>query len=155
MKGPWPCSQLIALPVQSGAAGCIKGFVKCFLEVPLACLGSMTAAVQHNSLYNSQKTFHKTFFTNKIYLPFFSNCPFTLKKKRWCEWCRPLPVGHPQRCVRRPKEGRVQRRQSQSVRDQRGEAQVGGVREGSGRQLPQSSKGQRLRRSDCHRCSNR
>ena len=32
--------------IQSGAAGWGKGFVTCFLEVPLACLGSMAAAVQ-------------------------------------------------------------------------------------------------------------
>ena len=26
--------------LQSGAAGCVKGFLTCFLEVPLPCLGS-------------------------------------------------------------------------------------------------------------------
>ena len=39
--------------LQSGAAGWVKGFVTCFLEVPLACLGSMAAAVQPNGLGNS------------------------------------------------------------------------------------------------------
>ena len=31
--------------VQSGASGCEKGLVECFLNVPLACLGSTAAAV--------------------------------------------------------------------------------------------------------------
>ena len=43
-----------------GAVTCGKGDVLCFLIVPLACLGSMAAAVQPNSLGNSQKT-NKTF----------------------------------------------------------------------------------------------
>ena len=38
-----------------------KGFVKSFLKVPLACLGSVAAAVQPNGLGNSLKTFYKTF----------------------------------------------------------------------------------------------
>ena len=50
--------------LQSGAAGYVKGFVTCFLEVPLACLGSRAAAVQPNSLGNSQKTVYKTFGTS-------------------------------------------------------------------------------------------
>ena len=50
--------------VQSGASGCEKGFVKRFLKVPLACLGSMAAAVQPNGLGNSQKTVYKTFWTS-------------------------------------------------------------------------------------------
>ena len=48
---------MIAMPspiLQSEAATCRKGFVMCFLKVPLACLGSMTAAVQPYSLWNSQ-----------------------------------------------------------------------------------------------------
>ena len=49
--------------LQSRAACCVKGFVICFLVVPLACLGSMAAAVQPNSLWNSQKTCYKTFPT--------------------------------------------------------------------------------------------
>ena len=49
--------------LQSGAAGCEKGLVKCLLKVPLACLGSMAAAVQHNGLCNSQKTIYNTFST--------------------------------------------------------------------------------------------
>ena len=47
--------------VPSGAATCENGFVKCFLEVPLACLGSMAAALQPNSLGNSRKKVNKTF----------------------------------------------------------------------------------------------
>ena len=43
--------------IQSGALGCEKGSVKYFLKVPLACLCSMAAAVQPNSLGNSWKTF--------------------------------------------------------------------------------------------------
>ena len=39
-----------------GAATCSEGFVMCFLRVPLACLGSMAAAVQPNGLGNSQFT---------------------------------------------------------------------------------------------------
>ena len=31
--------------VQTGAAGCVNGFVTCLHEVPLACLGGMAAAV--------------------------------------------------------------------------------------------------------------
>ena len=34
-----------------------------FPEIPLSCLGSMAAAVQPNCLWNSLKTFHKTFYT--------------------------------------------------------------------------------------------
>ena len=34
----------------TAAAGCVIGFVTCFLEVPLACLGIMAAAVQPNCL---------------------------------------------------------------------------------------------------------
>ena len=49
--------------LQGGAATCSEGFVICFLKVPLACLGSMAAAIQPNSLGNSQKTFYKTFGT--------------------------------------------------------------------------------------------
>ena len=45
----------ISTQVQSGAAGCVKCFVTCFLEVPLACLGSMVDAIQPNGLWNSQK----------------------------------------------------------------------------------------------------
>ena len=44
--------------VLGGAATCSEGFVIYFLKVPLACLGSlgsMAAAVQPNSLGNSQK----------------------------------------------------------------------------------------------------
>ena len=35
--------------------------IKCFLEVPFACLGSMAAAVQPSCLWNSLKTCNKTF----------------------------------------------------------------------------------------------
>ena len=38
-----------------------KGFVKCFLKVPPACLGSTATAVQPNGLGNSRKTFYKSF----------------------------------------------------------------------------------------------
>ena len=31
------------------------------MKVPLACLGSMAAAVQPNGLGNTQKTFYRTF----------------------------------------------------------------------------------------------
>ena len=57
--------------VLGGAATCSKGFVLCFLKVPLACLGSMAAAVQLNSLGNSWKTFYKTLGTSccpRLYL---------------------------------------------------------------------------------------
>ena len=50
--------------ILGGAATCSEGFVICFLKVPLACLGSMSAAVQTNSLGNSQKTVYKTFGTS-------------------------------------------------------------------------------------------
>ena len=49
--------------LQAGASGWEKDFVKCFLKVPLACLGSTAAAVQPNGLWNSKKTFYNTFFT--------------------------------------------------------------------------------------------
>ena len=42
--------KIVSTPLQSWAATCYKGFVKCFLNVPLACLGSMAAAVQPNGL---------------------------------------------------------------------------------------------------------
>ena len=64
----WTESILIEAPVsknrvgiQSGAAGCVKSFVACFLEVRLACLGSMAASVQPSCLWNSQKTCYETF----------------------------------------------------------------------------------------------
>ena len=52
------------LLIPGGAATCSEGFVICFLKVPLACLGSMAAAVQPNSLGNSQKKVNKTFGTS-------------------------------------------------------------------------------------------
>ena len=42
--------------VQCGAGTCSEGFVICFLKVPLACLGSMAAAVQPNGIL--QNLFH-------------------------------------------------------------------------------------------------
>ena len=50
--------------IPGGAATCSEGFVICFLKVPLACLGSMAAAVQPNNLGNSQKKVNKTFGTS-------------------------------------------------------------------------------------------
>ena len=41
--------------IVGGAATSSEGFVICFLKVPLACLGSMAAAVQPNSLGNFKK----------------------------------------------------------------------------------------------------
>ena len=51
----------VVIELQSGAAGCVKGFETCFLEVPLACLGSMAAAVQPSCPWNPQKTCYITF----------------------------------------------------------------------------------------------
>ena len=51
----------IKASIQSGAAICGDSLVICFLKAPLACLGSMRAAVQPNGLGNSQKTFYNTF----------------------------------------------------------------------------------------------
>ena len=45
--------------VLGGAATCFEGFVICFLKVPLACLGSVAAAVQPNSLGTLGKHFTK------------------------------------------------------------------------------------------------
>ena len=42
-----------------GVAACSEGFVVCLLKVPLACLGSMAAAVQPNSLGTLIKHFTK------------------------------------------------------------------------------------------------
>ena len=42
-----------------GAAACSEGFVACFLKVPLACLGSMAAALQPNSLGTLRRYFTK------------------------------------------------------------------------------------------------
>ena len=50
---------LEAVYILSGAATCSEGFVTCFLNVPLACLGSMAAAVQPNSLGTLRKHFAK------------------------------------------------------------------------------------------------
>ena len=61
MNSPFDLTQT---PLQPGTATCSKGFVISFLKVPLACLGSMAAAVQPNGLWNSQKTFYKTFLTS-------------------------------------------------------------------------------------------
>ena len=49
--------------VHTGVSGCEQGFITCFLEVPLASLSSMAAAVQPHCLWNSQKTCYKTFST--------------------------------------------------------------------------------------------
>ena len=46
------------------AATCSEGFVVNFLKVLIACWGSSVAAVQPNSLGNSQKTFIKPFRTS-------------------------------------------------------------------------------------------
>ena len=53
-----------SIHLQSVAATYSEGFVICFLKVPLAGLSRMTAAVQPNTLGNSQKTFNKTFGTS-------------------------------------------------------------------------------------------
>ena len=45
--------------ILGGAATCSEGFVICFLKVPIACLGSMAAAVQPNSLKTLRKHFIK------------------------------------------------------------------------------------------------
>ena len=45
--------------ILGGAATCFDGFVICFLKVPLACLGSIAAAVQPNSLGTLRKHFIK------------------------------------------------------------------------------------------------
>ena len=50
--------------ILGGAATCSEGFVTCFLKVSLVSLGSMAAAVQPNSLGNSQKRVNKTFGTS-------------------------------------------------------------------------------------------
>ena len=50
-----------AAQVLGGAATCSEGFAIFFLKVPLACMGSMAAAVQPNCLWKSQKTCYKTF----------------------------------------------------------------------------------------------
>ena len=47
-----------------GHLTCSEGFVICFIKVPLACLGSMAAAVQPNSLGNSKNKVNKTFGTS-------------------------------------------------------------------------------------------
>ena len=47
--------------VLGGAATCSEGFVIRFRKVGLVCLDSMAAAVQPNSLRNSQKKVNKTF----------------------------------------------------------------------------------------------
>ena len=50
---------ILWFPVLGWAASCSEGFVTCFLKVPLACLGSMAAAVQPNSLGTLRKHFTK------------------------------------------------------------------------------------------------
>ena len=45
--------------VLGGVATCSEGFVTCFLKVILACLISMAAAVQPNSLGTIRKQFSK------------------------------------------------------------------------------------------------
>ena len=73
MNSPFDLTQT---PLQPGTATCSKGFVISFLKVPLACLGSMAAAVQPNGLWNSQKTFYKTFFHNLT-----PSTPYTVHSK--------------------------------------------------------------------------
>ena len=54
----------IEFSVQSGAATCSEGFVICFLKVHLACLCSMTAAVQPNCLWNPSENILLNHFQN-------------------------------------------------------------------------------------------
>ena len=49
--------------LESGAAGCKRGFVTFLLKVPLPCLSCMAVAIQPNCLWNSQKTFYKAFYS--------------------------------------------------------------------------------------------
>ena len=49
--------------VQSGASGCEKGFVKCFLRVPHAVALYFSCRAAQESKGNFQKTVYKTFFT--------------------------------------------------------------------------------------------
>ena len=50
--------------ILGGAATCSEGFVLCFLKVPLACWGSMAAAVQPNSLGTLRKRLTKPLGTS-------------------------------------------------------------------------------------------
>ena len=50
---------IIRSAVPGGSATCFEGFVVSFLKVPLACLGSMAAEVQPNSLGTLGKHFTK------------------------------------------------------------------------------------------------
>ena len=54
-------TELHLVRIQGYSSGHRKGFVKCFMKVLLACLGSMAAAVQPNGLGSFQKIFYKTF----------------------------------------------------------------------------------------------
>ena len=85
------------LQVQSGASGWEKGFGNFFLKVPIAYLGSTAAVVKPNSLWNSQKTFYKTFFTTCCPKLYFLSVP------RWlvcsAHSCGPI---QPRRCQMYP-----------------------------------------------------
>ena len=63
---PRPVERLYSpiMAILVGAATCFKGFVTCSLKIPLACLGSMAAAVKPKGLRNSQETVNKTFGTS-------------------------------------------------------------------------------------------
>ena len=67
-------------------AGCEKGFVKCFLIIPFACLVSI-AAVQPNYLWNSQETFYNTFFTTcrpRVYVFTMNTLPLHIHRTHSC-----------------------------------------------------------------------
>ena len=57
---------VLLLTKQSGAAGCVKGFVTCFLEVPIALLG------QHGSCSSAQLPVE---LSENISLNLFLNLP--------------------------------------------------------------------------------
>ena len=81
------------------AATWSEGFVKCFLKVQLACLGSMAAVVQTNGLCNSYKTLYKTFGTScrpRLYLMHCSSRNSGVKSAilvRWRRWERQVDSG--------------------------------------------------------------
>ena len=60
--------------VQSGAAGCGKGFATCFLRVPQAAGLNCSCHAAQASKGNFQKTYYKTFYT-------------TCRPRLYISWC--------------------------------------------------------------------
>ena len=97
------------ITLQSGASGCEKSFVKCFLRVPQAVGLYCSCHADQGRKGNFQKTFYKTFFTiwrPRLYCTLFAICGISkilfsqnqfISGQMWTEqdWPRFVKVIHP------------------------------------------------------------